>query len=384
MANNKYIKSNTYKIYSLKNESENRVKKLQTNLAFNNAGKRRNSDGVIVSDDIFDRMVRANNIHNVIDSNYYSNFNRFGWVDPQNTFKGLKEYIFFTKPDLHIFDSSGVDLSKALSVIPFFNNMHQTSPEILYLLQRGRSGNNSNFMALLTNAARSSLELPSIDGTSLDTNGTIYGDKITYRWTSTESDADHKFTIEFIEDQYLSIYKLFKAYDEYNRLKCLGKVTPPDVQKYVLGKTLHDQFSAYKILVDWDGSTIVYFAKLWGVYPTGVPRDALSNIENSTTLTIPITFNASFVEDLSPMIIKDFNFVAGYQDEDGKITDRGKQYLNSIMPIYDKELDAVSGEWAGTPFIINATSGKTGENIPLTGDRYKSTTWKLAWSSITL
>jgi len=336
------------------------------------------------------KLIRANKLQDV-NNNYCKKFNRFGYIDPQNSLKTVREYVFFTKPDLNLLDNNG-NLSGHLANIPFFTRVAQTHKELLSLWQRSYEGEDAiktNFIPLLTNTCRSSLELPSIDGTTLETNGTIYGDKLSYRWTSTESDTNHKFSIEFQEDKYLTLYTFFKIYDEYNKLKCLGKVNPPDIEKYVIRKILHDQFSAFKIIVDEDGETILYFAKCWGVYPMGVPRDIFSNLDdNLTQFKVPITFNATFVEDLDPMIIKDFNIAAGYQYEDGTITDKGYKMLNNMCPIYDKEIDAVSGEWISCPFIVNGVSSNTfGEGIvnyksKLRGDRMKKSYWKLKFANI--
>ena len=136
--------------------------------------------------------------------------------------------------------------------------------------------------------------------------------------------------MEFEDTKYLEIYNLVKAYEEYERLKHLGLVTPPNIDNapsvngrcfsyYIRNKVLHDQFSIYKFIVEDDGETIIYYAKLWGVFFKNVPRDTFSDMKEDGGLTYAIEFEAAFVDDMNPTIITDFNqlvydYVANTED----------------------------------------------------------------------
>jgi hypothetical protein len=197
-------------------------------------------------------------------------------------------------------------------------------------------------MNLLTNCLSSttSLELPSISGGYFETSQTIDGNKIFYRKTSIMSDHDHEFSLEFEDCKDLTVYTLFKIYDEYERLKSDGVVTPPD-QGYLLQHVLHDQFSVYKFIVDDDGCTILFFAKLIGVMPTGVPREAFSDMSSVTSgLKFTVPFKATYIEDSDPIILAEFNSLTNNITTD-----------STDIPLYDTELQAVNGEWCQVPYV---------------------------------
>src|SRR5699024_4748182 len=134
---------------------------------------------------------------------------------------------------------------------------------------------------LLSNAVTSSLELPGISADYIDTAKNVYQTSISYRGTSFKSDQDFEFSLDFKDSKFLDVYMYFKMYDEYERLKWLGQVSPK--LEYIKNKILHDQFSIYKFIVAEDGMTLLYFARVTGVYPTSVPREAMSNIEGEVT-----------------------------------------------------------------------------------------------------
>ena len=239
----------------------------------------------------------------------YNYFYRYGYIDLYNSVTSTKEYVFFTKPDLNIFTTKGV-LNPELEKYPAFKEATRRYPGMLDLLQSSLGG--SPFINPLTTLCKSSLDMPSLDESDIDTSSTVYGDKITYRGPSFESDNNHEFTLEFSDDKYFGLYALFRMWSAYNRLKILGLVTPN--KSYITNQILYDQVSAYKIIVDSDGETILYMAKLWGVYPKKSPREVFGGTLDNTT-TLSVTFHSQWVDDINndPLIIDDFKaLVAPY------------------------------------------------------------------------
>ena len=53
---------------------------------------------------ILNKILKSNLVYNRQDLQWYSTFNRFGFLDPYNNLSQSKEYLFFTKPDCHIFE----------------------------------------------------------------------------------------------------------------------------------------------------------------------------------------------------------------------------------------------------------------------------------------
>ena len=86
-----------------------------------NIFKDHNSDGYIKYDDT---KISVSNLKSILGSNlifdkndieWYTKYNRFGYIDPYNTYSANREFLFFTKPDLNLFDGgSNEDISKIM------------------------------------------------------------------------------------------------------------------------------------------------------------------------------------------------------------------------------------------------------------------------------
>ena len=285
----------------------------------------------------------------------YTKFSRFGYYNPYTNLGTTREYIFFTKPDLHLFNQGNTSsLNEEISADPFFIDAITRYKEVMKQLQISNKENRSPFINLLSNRVRSRLDLPTISSVDSEGASNIYGDDIPYRWSSEQSDNNHEFSLDFEDSKYLEVYMFFKIYDEYQRKKSKGIVSPPD-KNYIFNKILHDQFSAYKIIVGEDGETIIFFAKLWGVYPKKVPREAFSDLSDDDKLKFSVDFNATFVEDSNPTILSEFNILCN---------NNGRAYL----PIYNTKKNMIDGTWASMPYIEYNT--KNIDNKPV---------YKLKW-----
>ena len=238
----------------------------------------------------------------------FTSYNKYNDLDPYNRLIGAREYLFFTRPDLHIMgkgDNSAMDaLNPDLADIPFFIDLQKRFPHVIKELQYS-TGKSNKFMYSLTNRVNGNLDLPSLTSVDIDNPANIYGADYEYRGSSESSDDNHSFSLEFEDTKYADIYMLFKTYDIYEQLKRVGRVAPTD--NYIRNKVLHDQISVFKFIVDEDLSTIIHFSKLTGVFPVSLPRDAFSTSEFTNGLTFSVNFKAAFVEDMEPLIITDFN-----------------------------------------------------------------------------
>lgn len=285
-----------------------------------------------------DNLIQSTGNYTRSQLEWYNKFCRFGAINPYTSLGNTREYIFFTKPDLHIFqDKSVASLNSQLANEPIFIDAKDRYLDVLKQLQISNNENKSPFMNLLSNTVKSTIDLPTITAGEVDGSNNIYGDNIPYRWASWTSDNNHEFTLEFEDTKYLEVYMLFKLWDEYTKKKSKGAITPPD-ESYIFNKILHDQVSAYKIIVGEDGETIIFFAKMWGVFPKKVPREAFSNLESEGKLSFSVDFNATFVEDSDPTILSEFNLLT-------------KNYSGINMPLYDSINGHVDGRWATMPYI---------------------------------
>lgn len=290
--------------------------------------------------DFAGKVRRANKLHTRDEMDYYNKFHRFGVINPYSHFGRSKEYIFFTRPDLQLLTKSG-ELTSSIANIPFFKDALLRYPAVMKQLQISVS--NMPYINLLSNTVTSSLDLPSSTASEVENSSNIYGDTISYRWDSYASDVEHEFSLEFTDSKYLEVYMLFRIWDEYCSKKASGSIAIPE--NFVINKILHDQVSAYKIIVGEDGETILFFAKLFGVYPKSVPREAFSSLSEDGGLNLSVNFKAAFVEDMRPEIIDDFNEIFNNYNKSSK----------RDIAIYDKSNGVVNGEWVTIPHIVKAS-----------------------------
>lgn len=299
---------------------------------------------VQISDKTIGKLISAAGIYDRRQVKWYDTFNRFGLMDPYNALQNTREYIFFTKPDLHIFEGSTItELNSELSNTPLFSDALLRYKDVLKQLQYSVNNTKDAFVNLLSNSVRSTLDLPSINTNDVQTGENIYGTFMTYRRSSLTADEHHEFSLEFEDTKYLEVYMWFRLYDEYCKLKDLGMVSPPN-DSYTINKILHDQMSVFKFIVGDDGETLIYWCKLWGVYPKNVPREAFSDLSSNSGLRFSISFKSQFVDDMDPTILGDLNAIT--------LDNNQVPSPANILPIYDTEINAVSGEWAGLPFVI--------------------------------
>lgn len=315
-------------------------------------------------------MTFFNSISNIYDRrnvSMYNRFNRFGFIDPYNSIKNTKEYLFFTKPDLHIYTPGTNTLNPQLSSYDFFNELHERYPNVILQLQKSalqvKTESYSPFMTILSNSVRSSLDMPDMVANTIDTSATLFGTSINYRGDAFNSDEKHDFSLEFEDSKYLELYHLFRAIEEYSRLKKFGIVSPPNINKakvdknglafssYLQNKELHDQFSIYKFIVGEDFEEIHYFALFKGVFTKSTPRDAFSELNPDGGLKYNIQFEAQFVEDMKQSILIEFNNL---------ISTTMALSSNPIwLNIYNSKTRTIDPRWALTPYVVKINKGET-------------------------
>ena len=288
---------------------------------------------------IIDNVARSNNLANRISSNWYEKFSRNGVVDPFTTHTTSKEYIFITKPDLNLFLSNGTPNPDLTNHSSFFKDALDRYKEVAKQLQFSYYGpSHGPFMPILSNAFTGHLEVPSISADTFDTANNINGHHISYRGTSIDSDTYPELNIEFKDNKYLEVYMLLKMYDEYERMKWKGLVSPTS-SLYIYRKILHDQVSMYKIVVGDDGMSIRYWARWTGGTLTTIPRDYFGDIPDGE-ISLSTGWKFHFFSDMDPSILTDFNRITA-SARSGK----------KLCPLYDNENNCFNSVWPSTPAI---------------------------------
>lgn len=266
----------------------------------------------------------------------YEKFARYERLDPNNWMGFTKEFIFFTTPDLQLFN--GPNLNPSIANNSLIVEASKRYNDVLQSLSYSACGR--PFVNLLSNYKRSNVDLPDITTASdYETSKNILGSSIFYRGTSYESDENHEFSVEFEDTKYLEVYMWFRLFDEYERMKHYGLVDFVD-DRYLNGKIIHDQMAMYKFIVGEDGESIIHYSKFIGVYPKNVPRSTFSDLPADGNVKFTINFKAAYVEDMDPNIILDFNEIA-------KKIPAGDPSLGGYMD----EFNGWSGEYMQRPYI---------------------------------
>lgn len=241
---------------------------------------------------------------------------RYGVLNPYQNITTSREILFFTKPELNIFNNTAditeqedFDASTGLNLNllnqAFFVDLYKRYPDVLYALQASADPDGNPFNNLLANMVQSNLDVPATTADMIETPANVYGVSYKYRGSSEAGDDNHTFSLEFKDTRFLPVYNFFKAYDQYEILKHHGVIKPK--KHYIMNKILHDQYSIYKFILDEDMETIIFYAKYYGVKSLNLPRDVFNSTTYDNGLSYSIDFDAAFVEDMNPHILYDFN-----------------------------------------------------------------------------
>lgn len=296
------------------------------------------------SDD-YKKLIRSNGIYSRSDLDKFNVFYRFPRLDPYNMLGTTREYVFFTKPDLHIFNATDIyTLNSELRNYPYFYDLMRRGYNTTVLRDLQYSVDSSTpFVRILSNTKTSNLDLSNISVDTIETSANLYGTRMFYRKASDKSDEEFTFSIEFEDTKYLDVYLWYKTFDEYTKRKYEGKVTPPS-RKYIEKKWLHDQMTIYKFIVGDDGESIIHWAQMFGCFPMGAPREVFSDLSSDGHLKFTVQWHCTFQEDMHPNTISDFNYLAS-----------NSQCKKIDVPIYDSSINAVSGENVLVPYITYNT-----------------------------
>lgn len=347
-------------------------------------------------------LLRSNLIYDRAELSWYEKFNRFGFMDPFNNLSQSKEYLFFTKPDCHIYNPDTTSLQPIFKNDPFFIDMANRYPHVLQQLQSsaGSTGTASSdniaknpFMVLLSNSVKNSIDLPSLTASEMDNSTNMYGTTMPYRKDAWTGDENIEFSLEFEDSRFLEVYLLLKTYEEYERYKTLGMIYPPNIDHadewgeakhncnvYIREKRLHDVFGIYRIIVGEDYQTIIYWAYLCGVYFNSVPRDAFNDLKNGEGLTFSADFKAFCVSDMDPTILCNFNrLIYKAYGADSPNRSRLHVYGDTGKTLSSETTARINGEWAKYPMIAKLKRGDFASSDAYPGISDMDYTYQLQW-----
>lgn len=262
-------------------------------------------------------------------------FNRYRMNYPDLQLARTVQYIFFTRPDLNILRSQGgmdYQLTDETSREPEFYYLHKNKPMVLLSLTRHLSAYH-DFNPYLSNTAKS-FQLKDEVLETAEHGETYTGHKIKYARHMNKSKVGGEFSIEFVEDSDFTVYKTIAAWTKYMDMVYRGQLTPGT--DMIRNKILDYPVSVYFFTCGVDGSTILFWSKYTGVFPTNTPSSSLSYNEGSD-IRMPkysINFEYAWKEDFSVLSLGEFNansrgdyrYVSSYEP---KLLTGGKAFVGA-------------------------------------------------------
>jgi hypothetical protein len=278
------------------------------------------------------------NLDYVTSRNEYTEFFRFRRpvLDPVVT--GYN-YIFMTSPDLNL---SNEQNKAALNI----SGTSIYPSKIIDML----SGNQGIFIPLITNRA---ISIPASDEVlaTVDYSETWNKYKIVLGTTSKDSKISGTCTINFQDDQYLTLLKLHKLWKEYIEKVYLGRA----YSKYAfqsgsigaLSQYIDYMSSIYVFTTLPDGKTLTFWSKYTGVFPTKLPFGDFQSDDGSQDVkkSFSYEYQFSYKEDMSVQILQDFNLLANSANSQIINTPTSTNNLNNY------EVNLTPGDNMSVPYI---------------------------------
>jgi hypothetical protein len=300
-----------------------------------------------LSDALQDLRRSVNIITGSVDSLVAKNstlYNRFKVPVPDIALAKTFGHVFFTRPDCNILNylgSNTYELTKTVANNSDFKLEFKNRKELLMQLC-STVGFDHDFMMLPSN------QVTSFETRDRSLNTDVYGRNfygytIAYGKTIDSSVAASDVSISFSEDKNLSILRLHQLWINYIDGVKKGVYRPND--NHLFNKELDYAASCYYILCGENGEDIIYWAKLYGIFPTNVPDSVLSwtKGEQLSNPSMSITYQYSWKRDNEVELITEFNA----NSEVGT----GFTYEKT----YNDEFFGTGNTWVGAPFIESVT-----------------------------
>ena len=245
----------------------------------------------------------------------YNSFNRNKTAYPDKELNKTFAYVFFTRPDLNILDTSTngtIAMNDQSQYDPKYKFLYKNNPWCLKSLVL--NGNpHHKFLILLSNEAKS-FEINDTMIKTVEHGETYTGHKVVYGQSDIESNAAGEMSIRYVDTVNLDIFKLHVVWTDYINKVSRGVFEPK--REYKIDRILDYASSCYYFLCGADGSTILYWQKLTGVFPVNTGENAFS-WDSGTLLAKPeinIKYMYSMRNTMDPYILHEFNSLTKYTE----------------------------------------------------------------------
>ena len=259
--------------------------------------------------DIYDKV--SNGYFSDLQGKLANSFNRNKTAYPDKELTKTFAYVFFTRPDLNILKKgtqAGTHLlNPNITFDTKYTYLWKNNPHNLKALVA--DGNpHHKFLVMLSNEAKS-FEVSDLVLKTVEHGETYNGNKIIYGRTDHESNAAGEMSIRYIDNVNLDIFKTHVLWTDYINKVSRGVFSPKE--EYIKKRILDYACSCYYFLCGPDGSTILYWQKLTGVFPVNTGENIFS--WDSGTLLAKPEINIKYMYSMkTPMDIghlEEFNLL---------------------------------------------------------------------------
>jgi len=293
-------------------------------IAKNIAALKHNMDiGYSNKNDIYDgyQVSGSKGYYSSLQKKLHNSFNRNKTAFPDKDLTKTFAYVFFTRPDLNILQQGAsaheLVLNDQVKMDGKYGYIFNNNPWSMKSLVK--AGNASHkFMPFLSNEALS-LEVSDTVIKTIEHGETYNGHRIVYGATDQESVSAGEVSIRYIDTVNLDVFKLHLIWVDYINKVSRGIFSPSP--EYLKGHILDYAASCYYFLCGADGSTILYWQKLTGVFPVNTGENVFS-WDSGTLLAKPeinIKYMYSFRTPMDIFSLWEFNELSD-KSAKGKIT----------------------------------------------------------------
>lgn len=242
-----------------------------------------------------------------IQKKLHHSFNRYKTPFVDKELSKTFAYVFFTRPDLNILEyaDNTFTLKSQCFQDPKYNYCFRSNSNTLRSLV-GIGNPNHKFLVLLSNEALS-FEVSDMTLKTLEHGETYNGNKIIYGSTDHESVGSGEMNISYRDTPALDIFKMHLIWTDYINKVSRGLMDPKE--EYIKQKILDYAVSCYYFLCGPDGSSILYWQKLTGVFPINTGENAFS-WDDGTLLAKPeinIKYMYSMRTSMDIVHLQEFN-----------------------------------------------------------------------------
>lgn len=274
-------------------------------------------------------------------------FKLFNSVDPLTSGIG---YVFMTRPCCNLSETNVVkdDILGYLQKKAIWSNIKSSLCDPKY----DGEGSGSNLIYSVTNFV-TSFDTKDLVLSTSTTGDNLYGQAIRLGNNIRESESADSLTLNFIENDDLYMTLLHLVWVRYIAQVRFGTFKPSD--NAIANKEIDYASSIYYIATKVDGSTITYWCKYTGVFPTSVPLSTLSwRMGDNSIKNISVNYDYSFKEDMNPMILlSDFNRVMYSSNSSSSISTTNS---DGTAVTYGNSGRKLKDNWCSKVWISNETS----------------------------